>query len=283
MPSDINGEVPPWLAKNWTPREPFDPTPWLQERYRRQVQQAKLPLELQQMELQNAQARTAIEAQGMQNELHGIQLQQYQQELPELGKLMAETGGDPKKLLSMPIRTFNSPQIQKQYLDTLHAAAGTEQELLRKERMLGQIKLENEIIGRGGKLPPVLEDGTRDPDALSAEMNNVIAKEQANKVALVNAHYGAPVSWETKVVDGVTFLANTRTGATHMVPRGITKQEFIAKNVTRWMQSENVNADEAGQMLSDFYDKKIAVGQQPATAPPADVGNDPGNIRSYLK
>ena len=125
---------------------------------------------------------------------------QYQQELPELGKLMAETGGDPEKLLSAPVRTFSSPQIQKQYLDTLQSAAETKQGILLKQRLIGQIKIANDIINRGGELPQRLQDGTYDPAQLTAAMNDVISREENAKLKEI----GARNAWHATTQSGMS-------------------------------------------------------------------------------
>jgi hypothetical protein len=77
-------QMPSWLQRNITPREPFDPTPWLQERYRRQIEAQKLPLQLQQMELANKAHALSMEHQGLQNNDFNQEMDAYQQDLPKL-------------------------------------------------------------------------------------------------------------------------------------------------------------------------------------------------------
>lgn len=283
MPSDIDASPPPWLQRNWAPREPFDPTPWLQERYRRQVQQSKLPLELQQMELQNAAAKLGIEHQGMVNELQGMQLQKYQEELPLFQQAIKETGGDPTKILNR-VQSFQSPLLQDQWTSMQHQAANTLGGLLQKERVVNQMKQVYYIQSHNGSVPEPGADGMYDQAQLNAATEAIDKREQEQELERIAARYGAmnpPASLETKVINGRTFIVNGRTGNVHMVP-GVTKQDFIAKNITRWMESESVSSDEAAKMLSEIYDKNIGIAtDQPQQQAP--TGNDPLNIRGLLK
>lgn len=111
--AELDTSPAPWLQRAWSPRETFDPTPWLQERYRRQVEQAKLPLQLQGMALQNQAAQLQIEHQGIQNDLANEDLNAYRRDLPRIKDFGDMTKGDPLKMLETPPPQLESIQGQQ--------------------------------------------------------------------------------------------------------------------------------------------------------------------------
>lgn len=176
-------------------------------------------------------------------------------------------------------------------------------------RMAG-VMAKNSVTGKWGTeeaLAPILEIQQENPTEKGAQMLDFAQKknQEAMRLAQAKAESDAriaadlkktemlvqgrekvagmrepntPVSFTTKVVDGTTFLINERTGAMHMVPKGITKRDFIAKNLTRWMESESVSADEATAKLSEVYDKNLANPTEQPQAPTTTVTN-PGTER----
>ncbi len=114
--AEMDTQIPGWLQRNWAPRETFDPTPWLQERYRRQQEAQVMPLKLQQMALQNKASELAVETQGLQNDLANQEMAFYQEDLPVLREAMAAANSVPGGATGMPVPQFRSRQAQAQWL-----------------------------------------------------------------------------------------------------------------------------------------------------------------------
>lgn len=184
--------IPPWLQRNWAPREPFDPTPWLQERYNRQIEAQKLPLQLQGLQLQNKSAQLAIQHQGMVNEVQGMELQEIEREQPQMEQWMRETGGNPDKILNLPTPAVTSTRNQQLLINAKKMAADSAfgrsllmQETAKTQRLTA-------LINRGGTLPEPVKDpitgaiNYRDQDIAAAE-RIVDEREQTQRLAQIAA------------------------------------------------------------------------------------------------
>lgn len=157
MADGLDTGIPPWLSHNWQPRETFDPTPWLQERYRRNVQAQTLPLQIQSMALQNQAQSLAIEHQGMLNDVQGMQLQQYQSEAPRLQELIKQYATDPVGMMNH-VESFQSPVVQKQWIDAQVQAAKTQAGLAAVEGMKQKWVAASRLLDSPGNIPPMETD-----------------------------------------------------------------------------------------------------------------------------
>jgi hypothetical protein len=107
MPLDTN--IPSWLQRNWAPRESFDPTPWLQEQYRRKIVEAELPGRIQAQALENQQRLMGIKLQAQQQELFSKDLASYHSWLETVGT-------DPAKIINSSPQLL-TPQAQQLVLN----------------------------------------------------------------------------------------------------------------------------------------------------------------------
>lgn len=122
----LDTQAPAWLQRQWTPRETFDPTPWLQDRYARQIDAQVIPLKIQGMQLQNQAEQLHIEHQAMQNEQAGMEMQDYKDQLPAAAEWFKKTRGNPQAMLDTPIPTgVTHPKLQQQILNAQQNAAQT--------------------------------------------------------------------------------------------------------------------------------------------------------------
>lgn len=109
--AELDTQMPGWLQRNIAPTQSFDPTPWLQERYKRQIQAQTLPLEIQHMTLQNQAQQLSIEHQGMVNNEMADEIQLANSEMPALqdyAKLRAQTPGGSLAVTPPAFRSKNS-------------------------------------------------------------------------------------------------------------------------------------------------------------------------------
>lgn len=113
---EIDTQVPVWLQRNWVPRETFDPTPWLQERYRRQQEAQIMPLKLQALALQNKASALAIEHQGIVNDEASQEMDFFQEDLPALRAAGERANRVPGGSLNMPAPELRSRKAQEQWL-----------------------------------------------------------------------------------------------------------------------------------------------------------------------
>lgn len=181
---ELDTSIPPWLQRNLAPREPFDVTPWLQERYRRQVEQQKLPLQLQQMALQNEASRLGVEHQGIVNEMQGTQMMAYKDELPRFQQILNDTAGDPVKIMDR-VESFNSPVLQKQWLDLRQSAAATTLGMAHREQIINDMKQAASLTEKGFPVA-VRPDGTVDRDSLTKASQDFRTYNEQ----LMNQRYG---------------------------------------------------------------------------------------------
>lgn len=188
MANGIDTEVPPWLQRNWQPRDTFDPSPWLAERYRRQVAAEEIPLRLQSMVLQNQQTQLAIQQQAMAAELQGIQLQQYQSELPQLNAAAKLAATDPNGFRNRPL-TFRNPQLQKQYLDLRKMVAESDYALAADKKITEDTELASTIAKETGFIVKRDQHGMIDPQSLAMGAEALALQREKN----FNAMHTGPV------------------------------------------------------------------------------------------
>lgn len=207
---EIDTQPPPWLQRNWSPRETFDPSPWLAERYKRQVQAQEIPLRLQGLALQNQQAQLALQQQSMATELQGLQLQQYQSELPVLNAAARLAAQDPAAFRNQPI-TFRNPQLQKQYLDLRKMVAESDYTLATEKRIAEDIETAATIARETGYIVKRLPNGMLDPEDLAAGTQRLAELKQRNFAAAHQTPAGMSI---TTNPDGtMTFTQGPGVGA----------------------------------------------------------------------
>lgn len=218
---DLDTQIPAWLQRNWAPTPAFDVTPWLQERYRRQVEQQKLPLQLQQMALQNEVTKAGIEHQGMMNELAGMQLQQYQEELPRLKELATQYSSDPVGLLNHT-ETFSNPLLQKQWADLQKSAAMTQAGLAMIERTKQNWITYRELVSKGAPPPKVNPDGTIDEQSLAESAQAY--QSYLDRTAEQRYGYHDPVRLARRIADLRTELDTTNEAINNFPGVGVLSQ-----------------------------------------------------------
>lgn len=183
-------EIPAWLQRNWAPKEPFDPTPWLQERFRRQVIQAKLPLELQQMELANKAAQLEIETRGLQNDLVNQEMNAYAQELPALREYMSQAEGTAGGAISLPPPAFRSKRAMAAIAERQKIDADTGYGIALNRTITEQTKNVAEWMPLANMTIAPRPDGTFDPQqyALLGEM--AAQAKQASELEQISVRSG---------------------------------------------------------------------------------------------
>lgn len=182
--AELNTSVPEWLQRNWVPEPGFDPTPWLQERYRRQVEQQKLPLELQGMALANEAHRLAVEHQGVLNETAGLELNQYKSELPIINDYLSRASTTPGGSMAIPIPNgIRSKMGMDTLLNRQKIDADTAYGISLKQRIIDQTKRAASLpLVPGGSIPRPRADGTFDEAELGSAEQAALAWKQRNEI-----------------------------------------------------------------------------------------------------
>lgn len=188
---DLDTSVPPWLQRNLAFREPFDPTPWLQERYRRQVQAQTLPLQIQGMALENQAHALAIQHQGMINEAAGIELMNDAKDVPVLQQALAKAAQTPGGSLSMSPPAFSGKRARDAWLNQQKMDADTVYGQSLKERIIDQTRRASEIMAKGGPMLRPGPDGTYNEQDLSAAGDALRQKEQQQELSMISARTAA--------------------------------------------------------------------------------------------
>lgn len=305
---ELDTSIPPWLQRNLAPREPFDVTPWLQERYRRQVEQQKLPLQLQQMALQNEASRLGVEHQGIVNEMQGTQMMAYKDELPRFQQLVSETQGNPNAIINR-VESFQSPVLQKQWLDLQTQAAKTQAGLAMLEGTKQKWIAARELAATPG-VPPIQTDQAGNPSeewlasasqakatfqqgineqrygwrwTVDEDGNLIPTQEMVAKIR-ANAVPGAKVVPEIMEFGGRKYLVNPKTGHSQLIDQRKSKSEFIQQNALKWARDSGMTPEDAAQSLSDFYDKTSGVqSEQPQQQGPVDPKDPLGLLKKSKK
>lgn len=176
--AELDTSPAPWLQRAWSPRETFDPTPWLQERYRRQVEQAKLPLELQGMALQNKAHELMIEHQGIQQDLLNQELNDFQQDLPAYRSAVETAAKTPGGSIAMQTPTFRSKKAMDLWTERQKADAQTAYGQAIHQATIDDIKAVTEATRLTGDVLTPSANGQFDPAAKAALL------EKANQIKL---------------------------------------------------------------------------------------------------
>lgn len=193
MPLDT--QLPAWLQRNLAPREPFDPTPWLQERYRRNVAAQEIPLRLQHMALVNQSAQLDIAHQGMVNDVQADELRRVQDEQPLMAQWMKETQGRPDLILNSPAPSVMSQRNQQVILNARKMAADTAFGRAMALQETAKVQRLTHLVNRGGELPEPTKDPVtgamtyRDADISAAE-RAVDEREQQQWMERIQAQTG---------------------------------------------------------------------------------------------
>lgn len=177
---ELDTQIPAWLQRNWTPKEPFDPTPWLQERYRRQVEQQVMPLKIQQLQLQNQTAQLQIAHQSMVNDQQAIDQAAFIEDQEVLKSALDEAAKHPDGSLGVKTPSFRSRAAnelwrQHQIADSQNTAARIFQ-----EDEINKWRLANKLSNEGvDVIPAIIErDNPSMPHGLDREMLGKLAKQR---------------------------------------------------------------------------------------------------------
>lgn len=194
----LDTQVPPWLERNWAPAQSFDPTPWLQERYSRQIDAQTIPLKIQGMQLQNQAAQLEIEHQGIANEQASLEMQQFRNDLPMLNEWFKSTEGDPVKLLKGPTPTVRSLRAQQQVLNARKMAADTTLGMAFVKDQTALSQTAATLMNEGYPLDKARnDDGTLDPQKVRLmAAQRLKHKEEAalNEIYARQEHYYDPLT-----------------------------------------------------------------------------------------
>lgn len=278
----IDTRVPAWLERNWAPREAFDPTPWLQERYRRQERQQEISLRVQEFGVRKQELELAIQQKAMANEQASIEMSNYREELPLFSDWLKSTGGDPLKITSGPLPTLTNPKLMERAIAIRKQAADSRFVQARTKFATAQAEAAARFLEKGILVEPN-EDGTFDPEKLAAAGAELDRREQAQSIDLRKATLRDDITPEVRVIEGKKFLVNPRTGAVHAIDKTITKQAFIAQHITQWLDQPGVmNEQDAAARLSQFYDTHIgpaSSGASTGTNSVQQIGRFKVNVR----
>jgi hypothetical protein len=280
MPLDTN--IPSWLQRNWAPRESFDPTPWLQEQYRRKVVEAELPHRIQRLALQNQADQIAIEQSAMETEFKSMELGQYQSELPVVNEWLKGTGGDPLKVLNNPVPSVVNPKLQQAILSAKKMAAESTYAQTVEKYQLGLTEAATKLVSKGKYIQPLVDQQGRasfDPADLAAAAEDLEASDRdfiLQRIAAQTEWHtqaggvnGTPVTPQIVTLsDGTKLINNPKTGHFERLDKTLSRTQFIAQNVTKWMSDFMIDTEgEAADRLGKFYDEHIA--KKAESAPPA--------------
>lgn len=197
-------QIPGWLQRNWQPNEPFDPTPWLQERFRREVIRAKLPLELQQLELANKANQLMIETKGLENDILNQEMDTYAKELPVYREWLTKVASTPGGAAVVPLPALNSKKLTALAADRLKMDADTTYGKAMSLRLIDETKRAGDAVAAGGPPPKRNPDGTFDPESLaeseaiarSIKQQEAIEKEQMTEFTRAAARHQADVAFQ---------------------------------------------------------------------------------------
>lgn len=287
MANGINTDVPPWLERNWQPREPFDVTPWLAERYRRQVAAEEIPLRLQSMALQNQQTQLAIQQQAIGNEVAATELQQYQSELPVVAEWAKSTKGDPIRVLNDPTPSVLSPKLQSMILTAKKSAAQNTYAQQLEKYNLGLTEAATRLLANGVNVRPRLDANGQeyfDPEDIATAASKLQEDErifilqkikaQTDWHTALNTTGAAAVVPQVEMIQGEPYLVNPKTGHFEKLNKAPSKQQFISQNLAKWATDRMVEPDEAVRQLSNVYDQI-----NPTTHPATPTNPPPFKVR----
>lgn len=249
---ELDTNPPAWLQRNWAPRESFDPSPWLKQAYDRQIQQEKLPLELQGMALRNQAAQLVITHQGRSNDL----LAKEQPELAkwitdQIGRPMAETLNDPGPGLLHPdmVQALNSYKAH---------IAQTTYGLATRQALIKQTQQASEVADILGIVVPRNEDGTFDQAQL-ADLS-----QQANEAKMVAAQRArleqiqTQTGWHTNAMGGIGSADATE------------KQALAMQRARQRISDAYATGDEDAIMEAETFYNDLRLAQQRQHRDPVD-------------
>lgn len=165
MPIDTS--LPPWLQRNVAQKESFDPSPWLNEAFNQNVQRAKLPLQLQQYQLQNKELELQAEHQGLQNDILNQELDLQKEELPAFQAAIKSAASTPGGAVALNVPGFRSKKYNDLWLSRLKADAETAvgQTLIKDQ--VGLAVLAQKVAEQGVDPTPANINGKWDRSALT--------------------------------------------------------------------------------------------------------------------
>lgn len=255
-----------------------------------------MPLQIQGMAIQNQAAQLGIEHQGILNEMQGMQLNQYKDELPRFKQAVAETNGDPVALMNR-VESFQSPVLQQQWTNLQKSAAQTSLGLAHNEQIKGDFQAAADLVRKGMPPPELNPDGTINRSSLAqtarayeehqakiAELRTAWRYDaEGNPVALdvaqiranaqldaakirANALPGQMIEPQVKIVEGQKFLVNPKTGHWEHLEKHVSRGEFIEKHALKWAADNLMTPEQSAEALGKFYDAALSAGPAPAPA-----------------
>lgn len=164
----IDTSFPGWLAARNAQRDYS--APWLVQAVQAGAQmandRAKLPLQLQQMSLQNDAAQLQIEHQGLMNDLVARTIQDEKDDLPRYMDAMEPYRNNPIGLMDAPIPAFKSQKYQNLWSDARIDAGRSFAVQGEKYRLAEDYKIVGEAQLLGFKADPPT-NGRYDPNTVS--------------------------------------------------------------------------------------------------------------------
>ncbi len=207
-------QAPAWLQRNWQPREPFDPTPWLQERYRRQQDAQILPLKLQQMELANKAAQLQIEHQGIENDIVNLDMNAYRDDLSRIRAFREATGGDPLKMAETPPPALFSAKGQQTLANQIKQASQVGYVQRHQDLETAKFALATKAAEHGYSIPmttdPVTGQPSFDTQAIADTFSNSALRDLVGKAFLATAKGSAREADVRMLNDAKSALASAQ-------------------------------------------------------------------------
>lgn len=257
---ELDTNVPPWLQRNLAFREPFDPTPWLQERYRRQVQAQTLPLQIQGMALQNQAHALAIQHQGMINEAAGIELMNDAKDVPILQDALARAAQTPGGSLSMSPPAFSGKRARDAWLNQQKMDADTVYGQSLKERIIDQTRRASEIMSKGGPMIRPGPDGTYNEQDLSAAGDALRVKEDQQELDKIKTRAEAEAKFKQMYEKDPALVAGMDLAK---LKEDLLQSQKATSTVAEWTPELETELARQRQLQTaiDFMEQKAGTGK----------------------
>lgn len=236
---ELNNQFPDWLDRRYSARSGTG-SPWLssaiQASMQRAEMQAKLPLQLQQLALANQHTQLQIMEQGLANELQGLQLQQYRDELPAFNEVARLAATDPQAFRNRAA-SFMSPRLQQQYVALRRAVAESDYGIAVQKQIAEDVQTAADVAKKTGYVVKRLPDGRIDPEDFKVGVEK-LAEWEAKRLAAIHpsaAEYEPVVEELDYQGRKVPILVNKRTGRYELLkkaPDAAAKAE-ISMNTAR--------------------------------------------------
>lgn len=195
---DLNTEMPPWLQRNLAPGN--HDSPWLLDAFKTGMalneQRQKLPLQIQEMELQNKAHKLAVDHQGMVNDQLNDEMDNYNEDLETLRASLSQAAKTPGGSIAMQAPTFRSKKAQEAWRQQQIIDAQTSYGQALHQRVIEESKIATEAMGLVDA--PILRpraDGTFDPDELQDAASKLRAYKEHEKLKEIEAR----TAWHSSI------------------------------------------------------------------------------------